>query len=70
VYGARMTAGTEELRPLLHDLNNSLTVIRAQAELLGLRVTDEGHLRRIGEITAAATAATDAVRRMQAIVRG
>jgi hypothetical protein len=39
-----------DLRLLFHQLNNQLGIILAHAELLEIKVTDEGHRARVAQV--------------------
>jgi hypothetical protein len=57
--------GTDDLRSLIHRLNNQLGVILAHAELLEAKAPDEGHRARATQVVSAALQAMGLAREIR-----
>ncbi|HQZ38576.1 MAG TPA: hypothetical protein PLH72_06015 [Vicinamibacterales bacterium] len=58
-------SGTDDLRSLMHRLNNQLGVILAHAELLEAKTPDEGQRARATEVVTAALRAMSLAREIR-----
>jgi hypothetical protein len=56
---------SDELRSLMHRLNNQLGVILAHAELLEAKATEEGHRARATQVVTAALQAMSLAREIR-----
>jgi hypothetical protein len=54
-----------DLRSLFHQLNNQLGIILAHAELLELKVTDEGHRARVSQVVSSVLDAMGTARQIR-----
>ena len=54
-----------DLGSLFHQLNNQLGIILAHAELLELKVADEGHRARASQVVSSVLSAMDTARKIR-----
>jgi hypothetical protein len=60
-----MASQDPDLRLLFHQLNNQLGIILAHAELLELKVTDEGHRARVSQVVSSVLDAMGTARQIR-----
>ena len=60
-----MASQDPDLRLLFHQLNNQLGIILAHAELLELKVTDEGHRARASQVVSSVIDAMGTARQIR-----
>ena len=58
-------APSPDLRELFHHLNNQLSIILAHAELLEVKVTDEGHRNRASQVVSSVVDAIGTAREIR-----
>ena len=63
--GTEMASQDPDLRLLFHQLNNQLGIILAHAELLELKVTDEGHRARASQVVSSVIDAMGTARQIR-----
>ena len=59
------TGASPDLRLLFHQLNNQLGIVLAHAELLEVKVTDEGHRARAAQIVSSVLGAMATAREIR-----